>query len=59
MLGGAHEGSAGSHVSASQLVSMQLTSFRTPQAVIEWLETNSETNWLRKHAATGEQTYRS
>jgi hypothetical protein len=41
------------------LVSMQLTSFRTPHAVIEWLETNSETNWLRKHAATGEQTYRS
>jgi Resolvase, N terminal domain len=30
--------------------------FRTPLAQIEWPEINSETNWLRKHATTGEQT---
>jgi hypothetical protein len=37
-------------------VSTQLISFRTPHAGTDWLETNSETNWVRSHAIAGEQT---
>jgi hypothetical protein len=40
-----------------QLVSLLLVSFRTLSDGAPWFETNSETNWLRKHAATGEQTF--
>jgi hypothetical protein len=38
-------------------VSLHLISFRTSDDWIRWLETNSETNWLRNHATTGEQTF--
>jgi hypothetical protein len=38
-----------------ELVSTQLVSFRTLHAGSEWLETNSETNWARKHATEGER----
>jgi hypothetical protein len=56
MLGGAYESFDGRHALDLQLVSLQLSSFRTPHAGIEWLETNSETNWVRKYATMGEQT---
>jgi hypothetical protein len=32
---------------------MHLNAFRIPYAPAGWLETNSETNWARKHATMG------
>src|ERR1051325_912297 len=41
----------------SQLVSLLLAGFRTPRLAFGWCETNSETNWVRTHAAASEQAF--
>jgi hypothetical protein len=47
---------AGGGLAGEELVSPHLRRFRTLRRPNSWPETNSETNWARKHATACEQT---